>query len=219
MQPLAMTPKQAAIQEVRQRYEQGEIPFERFEYALNALLQAQTPQECRAIIAELPISPLAALDPLARPPAPDRRWMVGVLGELKRLRRPWKLAQETIVLMAVGEVQLDLSLAALPQRGILRVYTLIGDTKVYVPRSLDVTVRAFTLVGDVKALGEERGGICTFLSEEEYSAGERALAPEAPHLEIQLITLVGDAEVRQVDAPVVTIAADTSRSARLPRPH
>src|SRR5690348_8298781 len=103
MQQPALTPQQEAIREVRARYERGDIPFERFEYALNALLAAKTPDECRTIVQELPatpLDPLAALEALSPPPAaparpasklPARRWMWTILGEFKRLKRPWRM--------------------------------------------------------------------------------------------------------------------------------
>jgi hypothetical protein len=40
-----LTLQQQAIQEVRRRYEQGEISFDIFESALDALLQAREPEE------------------------------------------------------------------------------------------------------------------------------------------------------------------------------
>ena len=50
----ALTPQQQAIQVVRTRYEQGILTFDQFEYALNALLLAQTPEACQKVVDELP---------------------------------------------------------------------------------------------------------------------------------------------------------------------
>src|SRR5215469_10109647 len=101
-QPPALTPQQEAIREVRTRYEQGILTFDQFEYALNALLQAETPEQCRAIVAELPSSlPGSALDVAMLQPAPAMpqaprvprsRWMVAFMGGVQRMSRPWKLA-------------------------------------------------------------------------------------------------------------------------------
>ena len=55
---------------MRARYERGDISFDRFEYALSALLVAQTPEQCRTIIQELPSEPLAVFDALTTPPPP-----------------------------------------------------------------------------------------------------------------------------------------------------
>ena len=72
MQQPALPAQQTAIRDIRSRYERGDIDFERFEYALNALIQAQTPAECQAIINEIPSSPITALDalPSSSTPAP-----------------------------------------------------------------------------------------------------------------------------------------------------
>jgi hypothetical protein len=200
MQQPALTPQQQAIQEVRTRYEHGDLSFDRFEYALNALLQAQTPEECQAIVQELPSSPITALDvvtPAAAPAlanVPRRVHMLNVLGELKRTRRPWKMGQRTTVWMGIGALKLDLSLATLPPSSLLEVYSLIGEAKIYVPRNIHVTVRQFALLGENKALGEERNGIFTLLNEEEFPA-EGPDAATAPHLTIHQMMLIGSAQV------------------------
>ena len=200
MQQPAITPQQAAIEEARTRYERGDFSFDRFEYAINALLQAQTPEECQAIVKELPASPITALDRPSAPAAPApsnlprQVRMVNIIGELKRTRRPWKLGQHTSVIMGLGELKLDLSLADIPPEGLLEVSALIGEAKIYVPRSIHVTVRQFTLIGECKALGEERAGIFALLHEEDFPA-EGPDAASAPHLTIHMRMLIGSAQV------------------------
>src|SRR5262249_14407247 len=157
MQKPALTPQQEAIREVRARYERGDITFDRFEYALSALLAAQSPDECRAIVQELPISPLAVLDGLNAPPAPKlpgRRWLVGIIGEFKRLKRPWRMGHRTTAVVGIGELELDISLASMPAHSVLDVYALIGEVKLYVPSSLHVSVHTFTMIGEANAFGE-----------------------------------------------------------------
>jgi hypothetical protein len=200
MQQPALPAQQTAIREIRARYERGDLTFERFEYALNALIQAQTPQECQAILDELPASPITALDPLTpsspsiRTNLPRRVQMLNVIGELKRNRRPWKMGQHTRVYMGIGSLTLDLALATMPPQSVLEVYTLIGEAKIYVPRNIHVTVRQFNLIGENKALGEERNGIFTFLNEEEFLA-QGPDAATAPHLYIHMMMLIGSAKV------------------------
>lgn len=199
MQQPAATPQQEAIQEVRTRYEQGLLSFEQFEYALNALIQAQTPEECRGILQELANSAHTALDAL-RPAAPAlasvprQVRMLNVIGELKRMRRPWKMGQRTRVLMGIGALKLDLRLAIIPPQALLEVYSLIGEAKIYVPRTINITVRQFTLIGENKALGEERNGIFALLDEEEFPA-EGPDAASAPHLTIHQMMLIGSAQI------------------------
>src|SRR5690348_14281689 len=132
-QPPALTPQQEAIRQVRQRYEQGDLSFDRFEYALNALLAAQTPEECQAIVQELPSSPMSALDALSQPAMPAMpstpgrtRWWVAFMGGFQRLSRPWRMTEQTMGVMIMGGVEVDLSLAALPHQGVIRLFVLMG---------------------------------------------------------------------------------------------
>jgi hypothetical protein len=212
-QPPALTPQQDAIRQVRERYEQGDLSFDRFEYALNALLQAQTPEECQAIIKELPSSPVSALDvltPQSSLPSvavsPGRtRWWVAFMGGFQRMSRPWKLTEQTVGIMVLGGAEVDLSLAALPHQGVIRLYVLMGGAKIFVPRTISVSVQSFVLLGGVNALGESSGGIISFTHEESHP--QRAPGSSVPQLEIQVYGMMGGLEVIQVDGPVVTGAA------------
>lgn len=208
LQPPALTPQQAGIQEARTRYERGILTFEQFEYAVNALLQAQSTEECLAIIKELPTaaatSALHAPAQPAAPAAPPPERIVAAVGELKRVRRPWSLSQHTSVLMWLGQVKLDLSLATLPPNGILDVFVPVGEAIIYVPNEVDVTVHAFALIGEVKVMGEERNGIFVALKQEEFPA--QGVPPDpAPHLEIRLRTIMGSVKVKRVNGPVLAL--------------
>ncbi len=224
MQQPALTPQQQAIREVRARYEGGDLSFDRFEYGLNALLQAKSPDECQAILDELPATPPTPLDALAETPAPPkpklprRRWIVGLLGEFNRLRRPWRMGEHTNAVLLIGELNLDLSIATLPPQGVLNVFMLIGETNLYVPDSVHVSVRVFTLLGEVTAFGESRGGIFTLMSEEEFPA--QVPGASTPHLEIHVFTLIGEINVKQVNAPVITVSKAKEQAAPpvLPQP-
>ncbi len=199
MQQPVVTSQQEAIQEVRTYYERGLLTFEQFEYALNALIQAQTPEACQGIVQELAAAANAARDVLmpsmpAPTGVPRQVRLFNFIGELKRMRRPWKLGQRTRVLMGIGALKLDLRLAVIPPQALLEVYSLIGEAKIYVPRTIHVTVRQFTLIGENKALGEERNGIFALLDEEEFPA-EGPDATSAPHLTIHQIMLIGSAQI------------------------
>ena len=209
-QPPALSPQQEAIRQVRERYERGDLTFDRFEYALNALLQAQTPEECQAIVQELPSSPASALDVMtsqaAMPAMPSSsgrtRWWVAFMGGFQRLSRPWKMTEQTMGIMVMGGIEVDLSLAALPRQGVIRLFVLMGGAKLYVPRSVDVSVQSAILLGGVNALGESSGGIISFSHEE--SQALRNPGSTIPQLEIQVFGAMGGVEVVQVDGPVVT---------------
>lgn len=209
MQQPALTPQQQAIQEVRRRYEQGQFSFDRFEYALNALMRAESPEQCQAILDELPTSPTTALDmpvmPVPSFPQQPRvqrsRWMVAFMGGINRMRRPWRMGESTNAVAVMGGMELDLSLAAIPQDGVFRIFAMMGGLKLYVPASIDVTVRGAVMMGGVGVCGEGHGGLISFLDEEVSPA---VPTPDMPaHLEIQVFAIMGGVEVVQVDAPVV----------------
>jgi len=203
----ALTPQQEAIRELHGRYERGEVSFEDFDKALDQVIQAQSPEECWAILQNLPHSPALALSaletPVARPavPVPPSHWIGSLIGEVKRVRHPWKLAQQTTALMAIGEIELDLSMATLPQQGTLQVNMLIGEVKIYVPRSVNVSVQTTAVIGEVNALGHKSEGIIAHSQAESYAEG--MLDTTAPRLEIQVNMLIGEARVVQVDNPVI----------------
>jgi hypothetical protein len=177
---------------------------------MDALLLAQTPDECQAILAALPhptASALAALDPApvaaetADPPAEGWKWVVAFIGEAKKMRRAWRLARQTLVTAVVGEAKLDLSLAAFPRRAAIRAVALVGAVTLYVPRSAHVSVRGLALVGEVDALGERAGGIVSFAGEEHTPDGQAEC-----DLEIEVLALVGEVKVVLVDGPVLGLA-------------
>ncbi len=58
--PLVAAQRNAILQ-IRGRYERGELPFDAFHEALDALTQARSPEECAAIVRDLPHSHLATL--------------------------------------------------------------------------------------------------------------------------------------------------------------
>ena len=69
IEPESVAARRAAILEARGRYERGEITYETFRRALDALMLAHDGDECQTILAALPAEPtaaLAALDPGAR---------------------------------------------------------------------------------------------------------------------------------------------------------
>ncbi len=200
--------QRAAIAEVRARYERGEISFEAFQRAMDALLLVQTPDECESILSALPHAPnsaLAALDPVPAVPeraadtaAPGWKWFVAFIGEAKKMRRPWRLAQRTLATALVGEVKLDLTLAALPRHATMRLAAVVGEVTLYVPRTAHVSVHGLAVVGEINALGEKAGGIVSFAGEEHTPDG-----PAEVELRIEALALVGEVRVILVDGPVL----------------
>ncbi|MGH2515075.1 MAG: hypothetical protein ACRDHP_05410, partial [Ktedonobacterales bacterium] len=128
-EPTALTIQRAAIQEARTRYERGELTFDTFRRALDALVLARDATECQAILNALPVSPLVALSALDSPPLPAptttappaHKNIVAFMSQIKKLRRPWRLAASTDAIAFMGEIKLDLRLAELPAQASLHI--------------------------------------------------------------------------------------------------
>jgi len=208
----ALEAQRAAIQEARARYERGEITYDDFRRALDALVLAQDAGDCAAILDALPASPLAALAalepsvPLASPSArPERTRIVAFMGQTKKLRRPWRLAPATDARALMGEVKLDLSVAELPPRARLRVTAIMGTAVIYVPRTVRVAVRSTVLLGDANLLGEGVSGVVASGHEEHTPAAGPEDGPAAAQLEIEAFILMGSVKVALTDGPTISV--------------
>src|SRR5215469_14896158 len=128
--PTLPSAQQDALLEIRSRYERGEISFDDYRRAFDQIMRAEDAGQCTVVVQALPHSPLSVLDALDRratPAAPvaraGTRWLVSIIGEMNRLRRPWRMGAQTNTLSLIGEVNLDLSLAEIPRNGVLRVFS------------------------------------------------------------------------------------------------
>lgn len=212
MEPTPLEAQQAALREVRARYERGELTSESFERALDALLLAHDAEECAAVIAALPppshpLAALAALDaaqqPVAVPPAqPATKRIVAFMSQTKKMRRPWRLAPKLRASALMGEVKLDLRLAELPPHSELQLTAIMGNIELYVPRAVRVTVRSSVYLSDVDALGEHTSGVVAF-GHEDHEPPQGATP--APQLDVEVFALMGSVRVVLVDERGVTV--------------
>lgn len=204
--------QQAAIQEAQARYEHGELSFETFKRALDALVLARDADECQVILQALPISPLAPLNSLdipnttniAAPAAmsglPHKR-IVAFMGLTKKMRRSWDLQPNTQAMAFMGNIMLDLGKAVLPPRAKLQVTAIMSAMTIYVPRGMRVAVRSTVLLGDTHALGESTSGVVAFGHEEHVPTD----APPEAELEIESFILMGNVQIVLTDGPIVSI--------------
>src|SRR5215469_2273750 len=114
MDPTAAAALRAAIIDVRGRYERGELSLEAFRRALDALVLAETPEECRVILREVQAAArplpgvLAALESRAATAAQatgaaaggpasaaDYATISAILGNTRKMQRRWQLAEYT----------------------------------------------------------------------------------------------------------------------------
>ena len=218
MESALLAAQQAAIEETRARYERGELDFEDFRRALDALVEASSVGECRTILRKLPLSPLAPLTALERPATQGARayshaqQRIGAfMGQTKKLRRRWKLHPQARVSAFMGEVKLNLNLADLPEQAHLHVSVIMGTVVIYAPRSAHVLVRSRALLSDTNALGEGVSGVVASGHEEHYPANGSASA----QITIDVFALMSNVKIVLTDGPTLSVgelARDMARS-------
>jgi cell wall-active antibiotic response 4TMS protein YvqF len=209
-----LTAQRVAIQDLRTRFERGELPIETFRETLDALVLTHDPDECHSLMRQLPDAPLdvlKALEPasvvMVTPVSYPHRRIVAFMSSVKKLRRAWRLAPLTRVVAFMGDVQLDLSKADLPPQARIRVYSIMGSVRILAPKDVHVVVRSTALLGDVNALGESVSGVAAWGHEEhEPSLVEEALAARA-QVEIEAFTLMGNVHVKLIQPQIPTIGS------------
>lgn len=211
--PATIAAQQAAIQEARRRYERGELTYDTFRRALDAVALARDAGECQVILDALPASPqvaLSALDaphtPALAPAAPlEHERITAFMSQVKKMRRPWKLGVSTQALSFMGELKLDLRLAELPPHATLQVTAFMGSATIYVPRSLPVAVRTTVVLGDVQSFGEGISGVIASGHDEHLPPGRSE--PTAPRLDIEVRCYMGNVRVVLTDGqPSVSVS-------------
>lgn len=225
--------QRSVIVTIRGRYERGELPFDAFREALDAITQAQTPEECAAIVRDLPHSPLAALAALealapAVPPTPapsapapsgfpaprGRSRITAFMAETQKTSRAWTLAPDTEARALMGALKLDLRRAKLPPHARIRVRATMGEVVIYVPDDVAVVVRSTVWMGETRALGESVEGVVASGHTEHYPTG---VEPRA-HIEIDVHSLMGSVNIALVNPTSTTVtiselARETVRAA------
>lgn len=217
--------QRSAILQLRARYERGELPFDAFRTALDAITEAQNPEDCANILRDLPHSPLAtlaALEPLPQAPqlpsvrapmapmapAAPRKRISAFMSETKKTRSAWTLAPNTHVRAMMGSIRLDMRRAQLPPEAYLRVKVTMGEVIILVPDDVAVSVRSTAIMGEVIAMGESVAGMIASGEEEHIPTHTEPRA----RLTIDVSTLMGSVNVRLVNNTTTAIS-DMARDA------
>lgn len=197
--------QQAAIQEARARYERGDLSFEGFHRALDAIVLARDADECQIILNALPSAPLAPLNALDRPslsaPSELPTRIVAFMGQTKKVRRAWQLAPSTEAVAFMGEVKLDLRRAEMPARARLQVTAVMGTVLILVPRNVRVSASSTVWLSDTNLLGESVSGVVGSGHEQHDPTGEPAISD----IEIEVFALMSNVKVLLVDESAVSV--------------
>lgn len=120
--------------------------------------------------------------PAERQPASRRkpvRWLGALIGEVTRTGR-WRIAENTYVVMGIGDCHIDLRAAELEGDEVtVTISQIIGETTIVVPRHVDVELSGFFLIGAKSLTGSE----------------EEELTPAAPRVHVRAFGLIGEVKV------------------------
>jgi hypothetical protein len=206
--------QRVAIQDLRTRFERGDLPIETFRETLDALVLARDSDECQSLMSQLPVAPLSilsALEPasvvIVTPVSYPHRRIVAFMSAVKKMRRAWRLAPLTRVVAFMGDVQLDLSKADLPPQAQMRVYSIMGSVRILAPKDVHVIVRSTALLGDVNALGESVSGVAAWGHEEHEPELEAEPVEARAEVEIEAFTLMGNVHVKLIQPQIPTIGS------------
>jgi hypothetical protein len=144
---------------------------------------AVTRADLEPLTIDLPIAgspPVAAPAPMlvVAPPKTKKKWLVTVMGELKRgLPR---LADRTIVVTFMGESNIDLRHAVIESPEIeLHMYLMMGSQTITVPKGVEVEVTGFV-----------------FMGEKQVKIVDTPPRPGVPRLHIRVIGMMGEIKIR-----------------------
>ena len=114
------------------------------------------------------------------------------LGDIKIGKEKWEL-EDMEVESWVGDVRLDLTQARIEGEKAIRIFNLIGDVDIFVPRSLPVAVEASSIIGKISLPGRKSDGFLRWLSftSPGYESAEM-------RVQIRVRSIVGDVSVLHV---------------------
>jgi hypothetical protein len=131
---------------------EGRLTLEEMGGRVGSAYSAVTRADLEPLTVDLPVATatasLATAQTVPRPALPKtkRRWLVTVMGELKR-GIP-RLADRTVVVTIMGESRIDLRNALIESPEIeLAMYLMMGEQQIIVPAGVEVEVTGFVIMG------------------------------------------------------------------------
>ena len=165
----------------------GRLTLEEFSQRMERATAARTRADLDRLVADLPADAAAAGSAVTSGTSAPPSWHISPVGGL-RINGPWRMDRHVIVVSIVGGARLDLSEAQLaaPEVTLTKV-SLVGGTRVTVPRGIRVEVSGFRLIGGTRVEGGSEPG------------------PGAPTVNIRAFSLVGGVRIyRSRATPAVT---------------
>ena len=130
-------------------------------------------------------------EPERLPDTAMRRWRI--LGDMHVGQEEWAL-EDMDLESWIGDVRLDLTQARLEEgERVIKIFSLIGDVDMFVPRALPVAVEVNNVLGKIALPGKRADGFfrwLSFTSPDYHSAAKR--------VSISIRSIIGDVNIRHV---------------------
>lgn len=161
---------------------EGRLTLEEMGGRVSAAYAAVTRADLEPLTIDLPVGPArprsAAPVPAGERTKTKKKWLVTVMGELKR--GVSRLPEHTVVVTVMGESKIDLRNAVVESPEIeLRMYLMMGEQVIIVPEGVEVEVSGFVFMGEKKVDVEEIRP-----------------RPGVPRLHIRVIGMMGEIRIR-----------------------
>jgi hypothetical protein len=164
--------REQVVVRLRDASAEGRLTLEELASRTALAYRAQSHAELAPLTEDLP-APAAPVS--RRKPV---RWTVVVIGDAKRRGR-WRVAGHTRVVMGIGDCELDLRQAELDGEDVtVTVVQVIGDTRIVVPKHVDVELSGFLVIGGKSDEGAHDD-----------------IAPSAPRVRVRVFGLIGELKV------------------------
>jgi hypothetical protein len=135
--------RERAIRVLSDGYAYDALTEDEFEWRLGQLSLANSPAEVQALIADLPASAAAPINPAyAGPsysgaPMPVKDRIRGIMSEVRRDGR-WRVPQRLRVSAVMSNIRLDLRQAVIPPGCVIEVRAIMASVSIIVPPGLPV---------------------------------------------------------------------------------
>lgn len=157
----------------------GRLTLEEFSERVSAALAARTRGDLDILVVDLPATGVSAVVNYPAPSLPAasvRSSQISPIGSVKRSGR-WRLDGDASMGTIVGSVKLDMRHVEFGAPVVnLRVQSVVGSVKVWIPRGVAVEVSGQSMLGS-------------------RSVAEDIPAPGAPLLRLQVDTVVGSVKI------------------------
>ncbi len=164
--------------ELCEHFAAGHIELDVLEHRLVAVDEAKSVPELKELTGDLPA--LAVSAPLAEEPKRGWGWALAVMGANSR-KGEWSPPRQLNAVAVMGGVELDFRDARLPAGEThVAAVAVMGGIEIKVPPGLPVTVRGLGIMGGIDQVEQGRG----------------EPDPNAPHLKITALALMGGVEVK-----------------------